>query len=393
MGLLKRIFGMETRDRALTHKDMFLSGHIIDGMGITPAASESLGAVMACVNATSTAIASLPAYVYTATENGRSIAETHALMRLIRKGPNPYQSFPDLLEWTMAQVLLTGNAVVEIQTDGAGRLAGLMPIPWENVSVQMLPSGALAYDIVEVTTLYGSTGRRRRLLQSEVFHLRDRSDDGIIGRSRLHRAAETMTTALHVQRFTNSVYRNGVFPSGVIKAAGKLPADAIERLGEMFRSAFGGSSRAAKALILDQGLDWTQLSGLNAEDAELVAARRFTVEEICRIFGTPPPIVQDYSHNTFTNSEAAGRWFAQFTIGPWCRKIEAEFARSVLASGFELELDLSGFMRGDPETRWKSHEIAVKNRILTPNEVREVEGWNPQPDGDSFHDLGQKNVQ
>jgi phage portal protein BeeE len=55
-----------------------------------------------------------------------------------------------------------------------------------------------------------------------------------------------------------------------------------------------------------------------------------------------------------------------------------------LASGYELELDLSGFMRGDPETRWKSHEIAVKNRILTPNEVREVEGWNPRPDGDGF---------
>jgi HK97 family phage portal protein len=187
-----------------------------------------------------------------------------------------------------------------------------------------------------------------------------------------------------VQRFTNSVYRNGVFPSGVIKAAGKLGPDAVGQLGRMFREAFGGSNKAAKALILDQGLEWAQLSGLSAEDAELVAARRFTVEEICRIFGTPPPIVQDYSHNTFTNSEAAGRWFAQFTIGPWCRKIEAEFARSVLASGYELELDLSGFMRGDPETRWKSHEIAVKNRILTPNEVREVEGWNPRPDGDGF---------
>lgn len=50
----------------------------------------------------------------------------------------------------------------------------------------------------------------------------------------------------------------------------------------------------------------------------------------------------------------------------------------------ELELDLSDFLRGDPETRWKSHEIAVKNCILVPNELRVVEGWNPRPHGDAF---------
>jgi hypothetical protein len=36
-------------------------------------------------------------------------------------------------------------------------------------------------------------------------------------------------------------------------------------------------------------------------------------------------------------------------------------------------MDLSGLLRGDPETRWKSHEIALRNRVLTPNEVREAE--------------------
>lgn len=76
------------------------------------------------------------------------------------------------------------------------------------------------------------------------------------------------------------------------------------------------------------------------------------------------------------------------TLTPWIRKIEAEFTRSVFSeatrASHELELDLSGFLRGDPETRWASHEIAVKNHILTPNEVRVVEGWNPREGGDDF---------
>ena len=140
-----------------------------------------------------------------------------------------------------------------------------------------------------------------------------------------------------------------------------------------------------KTLILDQGIKWRQIS-ISPEDAELLASRRFTVEELARLFGCPPPIIGDLSHGTFTNSETAGRWFATHTLTPWIKKIEAEFTRSVFSEAsrvtHEIELDLSGFLRGDPAQRWQAHEIAVKNQILTVNEVREVEGWNPRPDGD-----------
>jgi phage portal protein BeeE len=43
------------------------------------------------------------------------------------------------------------------------------------------------------------------------------------------------------------------------------------------------------------------------------------------------------------------------------------------------EIDLSGLMRGDPAQRWQAWEIAVKNNILTPDEARQEEGWNPRP--------------
>jgi phage portal protein BeeE len=70
-------------------------------------------------------------------------------------------------------------------------------------------------------------------------------------------------------------------------------------------------------------------------------------------------------------------------LAPWARKIEAEFARSVFPSGgpYELELDLSGFLRGDPETRWAAHKIAIETGVLDADEVRQIEGWNPRPAG------------
>ncbi len=47
-----------------------------------------------------------------------------------------------------------------------------------------------------------------------------------------------------------------------------------------------------------------------------------------------------------------------------------------------LEIDLSGMLRGDAEARWQSYGIAIQNGILTPNEIREGEGYDARPDGD-----------
>ena len=72
-------------------------------------------------------------------------------------------------------MLLRGNAVSEIAVDARGALVGLLPVSWDMLSIVELPGGRIAYDVSE------ATGGTRRLLPEEVFHLRDRSDDGIVG--------------------------------------------------------------------------------------------------------------------------------------------------------------------------------------------------------------------
>lgn len=348
----------------------------LGGAYVNPAIAENLSTVLACVGSISSAMASLPAYVYRKGDSGQSIDETHPISRLIANGANQHQSWADWIEWTCAGVLLRGNSISEIVTDGRGAVVGLKPIPFEQANIQMLPSGRLAYDVTEMTSV-GGTGRMRRLLQDQVFHLRDRSDDGLIGRSRLQRAAAVIQAGLSIQMFAESLYRNGVNPSGAVELDGKLAPEARRDLEERFRGAFAGSSNAARALVLDQGLKWKSIS-ISPEDAEFLASRRFTTEELCRLFNVPPVIVGDLSNSSFNNTETLTRFFAQSTLAPWIRKIEAEFARSVFGSADpRLELDLSGLLRGDPATRWAAWKIAVDAKILTPDEVREEEGFNP----------------
>lgn len=349
------------------------------GAAVNARKAENLSTVLACTCAISSAAAYVPAYVYRREGNSRIEAPDHPLMRLVRRGANDHQSWPDFVEAFMASALLTGNGLAAIERDGKGDVIALRFIPWAWADVSQLASGRLAYDISEQPGNMGRIGRRYRLLQGEVLHLRDRSDDGLIGRSRLSRAAEVVTAALSLNEFAGSFIGNGAQPSGVISHPGTMKDDQRAAIRESFDRRHAGAGNAGRALILDGGLTW-QPSQISPEDAELLESRKFSVEEICRLFQVPPPLVQDYSHNTFTNSETAGRWFAQFTLAPWARKIEAEFARSIFseASGYELELDLSGFLRGDPQTRWAAHKIALDANVLDPDEVREIEGFNPR---------------
>ncbi len=358
-------------------------GETAAGITINARVAENRAAVFACVQAISSAIASLPVIVYRRTGNTRTEHPDHPFARIVREGPNEHQTWPDFVEAYTASCLIRGNALAEVKTD-FGQVSGLAFYPWDNVTVQILESGRLRFDVTEP---YRTSGNRRRLIPEEVIHLKDRSDDGMIGRSRLSRTADAIGNAAAADIYAGGFFKNGANPSGAIKHDKSLSEASRDIIRKSLNEGYVGAGKAGRVMILDNGLNYEKIS-FSPEDSELLETRRFSVEELCRVYQVPPPIVQDYTHNTFTNSETAGRWFAQFTIGPWCKKLEAVFSRAVFepGSGFEIEFDMSGFLRGDPLQRWQSHQIALSNKVLTPNEVREVEGWNPREGGDEFEE-------
>lgn len=372
----------ENESRAALSSWDLLGSHGAPSGPINARLAENLSAVLACVQAISGSLASIPLLVYRRDAQGNRIeAPDHPLATMARDSANEWQSWPDFVEWLVAQILLRGNGLAEIVTDGAGRLVELRPIEWQNCNPQLLPSGRLIYDASDINSIYGGTGRMRRLLSSEVLHIRDRSDDGLIGRSRLTRAASAVRSAVSTQRFASQMWRNQSVPSGVVQAKKALSPEALGVLRDEFDRLYSGTANARRVAFLDNEMEFKSVS-VSPEDAELLASRRFSVEEICRLFQVPPVIVGDLTNASFTNAETLLRFFGQFTLAAWARKIESALTRSVLTAEergmVSVEFDLSGFLRGDPATRWNAHKIAVDAGILTTDEVREIEGFNPR---------------
>jgi len=353
--------------------------------GVNPQTAENLSLVASAVGVIASAMSSLPTYVYRRTDSGREIDEAHPLTQLIEEGPNRHQSWADWVEWTMAQILLRGNGLSEIVRDGAGRVTAIEPLPWDGVSVLRLGSGRLAYDAVRISDLWGSIASPQRFLEGEVVHVRDRSDDGLIGRSRLSRSPAVFASALTVQETASDALANLSSPSGGLTAPGVIDDETAARLKDSWESKFGGRN-LGRFVVMGDGLKFERFM-LNPEDAELLDSRRFSAEEIARLFNLPPPLVGIWDNSTFTNSETAGRWFGMFCLAPWCRKIEAEIKRSVFTEDerttHSIELDMSALLRGDYAARWAAYKIAVDADILTRNEVREIEGFNPRRDGNA----------
>lgn len=349
----------------------------LSGGHVSPAQAESVPTVAAAISAVACGIASLPCLLYRETQDGREEVTRHEFNRLVERGPSDSMTWFELVQFTLRQALAHGNALIEVKTDASGRLIGLVPHPWPNVSMQILHDGRVVFDVTDIVSSYGGTGRQRRLLSHEVLYIRDFTDDGLVGTSRLARAAQVIESALTMQRFQAAFFANGARPSGILEHPGVLGDDATERLRRQWTEMYSGASNVGKTMILEEAMTYKPVAS-TLEDSELLASRRFLTEEIARVFGVPLPLLNIWDHSSFTNSETASKWFATNTLAPWCKRLESEFSRKLFseASGLYVEFDMTALLRGNDVERWQCWQIALQNKVLDPSEVRQAEGWN-----------------
>ena len=379
MGIVERVggwFGLEKREVARETDPRWIP--LVDSSvgGSSPRAAERIAAVHACIDVIASALAALPPVVR---ERATSRPVNSSIDAVLRR-PNPWQSWPDFVQWYISQCLLHGNALAVVEDNGS-----LTPIPWTSITLSQDAAGRLAYRFSRPSVggpqpprfsrpSVGDPHRPDRVVPADsVLHMRDRSDDGLVGVSRLRRSGDAVAQARIVGEAANAMYSNGVTPSGAISVEGRLTPAQRQSLREELVEEYGGASQAGKVLLLDQAARWSSIDA-TARDSELLESRRFSVVEICRLFEVPPPLVQDYQHNTFTNASIAGKWFAQFTLAGWAAKFEAVFSQ-LLPSTRRLELDMSAFTRADVGERWNAYDIALRHGVVDPQTIKDMEGW------------------
>lgn len=340
------------------------------GDTITPETAESISACFASVQAIAETIGTLPLHLYRRKGEDREKAVDHPLYGVLHHQPNELQTALEFREQMTAAVLLRGNAYAEIHWDGAGNVEALTPIHPGRVTVLKLPSGRIAYDVDE------DNGRVRRLLQDEVLHLKDRSENGITGRSRIQIARETIGLANAQQQHGGKTFANGARLSGVLQTPHQMTAESLQRLATSWRSQFTGTDNAGKTAILENGLTYQQV-GMSLEDAQWIAAQQFSVEQVARIYRVPPTMIGDLRHGNFSNSVEMSRVFVTMTLRRWLVMWEQAISRALLPPLARKQLfaehSVEGLLRGDAKSRADFYASGIDAGWLLPSEARRLE--------------------
>jgi len=337
---------------------------------VTPQAAETLSTVSACVSAISETIGSLPLHLYKRTPEGRERNTEHSLAKVLHDAPNERQSALEFREMMTASMLLRGNAYARIIRGNDGQVKQLIPLHPDRVRVLELDNGRLGFEV-------GTNEKTEKLIQEDVFHLRHRSDDGIVGISPIARSKEVIELALAERNHGVDTFRNGAKLLGILKAPGRLNPEQRKRVSDSWKQYKAGGTP-----VLDEGMDYSTVS-MTLEDAEWIEARKLSVIEVCRMFRVPPVIVQSMESANYSNSVELARQFVTMTLKRHLVAWEQAISRQLLTEAgrriYFAEHGLEGLLRGDSKTRADFYHAAIGDGWMTIDEVRQLENLPKLP--------------
>lgn len=368
----------------------FIGGNeTYSGESVTTDTAMNIAAVYACVRILSNHVAMLPLQLFQEVRGKKKRIHDHPIAKLIETRPNPYMT-PFQFKQTMeAHRQLYGNAYAEIEWSKTGypkALWILNPLVTK-VVMEKDDNGNLKRYLIQTQLV---NGQIVYLPYTSVLHIKGLSTNGIIGKSPIDVARETIGIQIAGQKFTGKFYANGTMSSGVLKVPQTLKPEAkqvIRKEWEKFNNGLDNSHRVA---ILDAGLDYQSL-GIKQCDAQYIETQKFSIAEIARIFNVPPHMLADLERATFSNIEQQSLEFVRDTLSPllisWEQELQYQLftEEEIFVKRYYFKYNLNSLLRGDSTNRAAYYEKMINLGIYSINEVRELEDKDKIKNGDKHY--------
>jgi HK97 family phage portal protein len=287
-----------------------------------------------------------------------------------------------LVETTAAQLLLHGNAFVQLLDDGRGGVGELYALRPERVSVEPDANGwpvAFRYRVgAQVQRLAAQdAGGRTAVVHIKAFHpLDDHYGLGCLGA-----AAGAIAVHNAAARWNKALLDNAARPSGALVYdpgdGGVLSRDQFDRLRAEMEAGFAGAANAGRPMLLEGGLKWQAMS-LTPADMDFNGLKAQAAREIALAFGVPPMLLGLPGDNTYANYREANRALWRLAILPLAERILAELSQGLAGhfgdAALSVDLDRVPALAEDRERLWGQVSAAD---FLTREEKRAMVGFGP----------------
>lgn len=353
---------------------MFGQKEAASGVRVSEATALSLSAYYCGINMIAGTVASLPLNVYKTDGRKREVWDKHPAHYLLHTEPNADMTAMSLRQSWVAHAISRGNAYGEILWDARGNPQSIEMLPPHFVTPRRDDQGLLWYEVrpwdKEV----------RYLKPEDVIHVPGLGYDGIMGYGLMQVARDSIGLNSAQDQYAAKFFRNGGNISGAIETDKLLNDEQFARLKSEVAQKLQGLANAHRIAILENGMKFKPMNPTH-EEAQLIEARRFTVEEWARWLNMPPHKLREMTHATFSNIEHQNIEWVVDTIRPWLVRFEQEFNRKLFRkqSIFYTKHVVDGLLRGDQTSRFAAYAVARTWGWMSANDVLELEDRNPLP--------------
>ena len=291
---------------------------------------------------------------------------------LMRPVPFLQWDWPSFCEAVVGDLLRHGDAFMVPVRGGSSQVAAVWPVPAEWVTVSASIGAEPVYSLAGVGSWQG-----------ELVHLRYATRAGRLEGTSPMGIADTpasmsaATTEIGLGMAENAFHQLGYFSVG-----GGVGKPQLDQLKASLEARHAGRRNAFRAMVLADTVEWHQI-GISPKEAQLTEMSEWSGREVCRAFGVPPSLVGlgEASSTPYRNQQELLNHFHTFAVAPIVRKIEAAMT-ALLPTGIECDLVQAALLRGSPVSRAQVGQVMLQgDDVFTPDEIREVFGLPPLPDG------------
>jgi HK97 family phage portal protein len=355
---LNNIFGYQTKS----------------GQAVNNTTALSIASVHACVRVIADGIAGLGLKLYKDDGQNRDQVVIHYATALTNE-PNAYQTKYDFTKYMTSHLALTGNAYAFINRDVRNIGTELHPIAPQYVT-PVMQDGILFYKV----TLAGYPGM---IPATEMLHFKGMcGDNPLVGLSPVVLHAETLGIDLAAISQSAGVYKNGVLKF-LLTSDAQIKIDQAGPLKKSLDDVIDGASRSA---VLPNGIKMEKLS-LSPEEAQYLETRKFSSEEIARIFGVPASMIGATAGIKSSVEQEYQDFYAR-TLMSYAINIEQEMARKLLTENDKLtyyfKFNFNSLLRASANERADYYNKGIRGGWLSRNEARVYEDVNAFDGGDEY---------
>lgn len=221
--------------------------------------------------------------------------------------------------------------------------------------------------------------------RGDVWHCRLFPTPGqTLGLSPIAVHALSIGLGLSAQQFGAQWFLDGAHPSSILSNPNAGPEQITQDAAQVVKQRFLNAVKGTREpVVLGGGWQYQAIQVAPAE-SQFLETQKYTSAECARIFGPGMPEILGYesgSSMTYTNQETRSLDLLTYTLDPWLVFLEG-LVTSLLPTRQYYKFERKALLRTDTLTRFKVHEIALRNQVETVNEVRELEDQQPVPWGD-----------